>query len=191
MASVSAASTSPFGAADDVGLGAFAATTSSRSDWRPAPITPEWILEGRPVARYVPIARGRDDLGSTTLWDCTEGTFRWHFGWDETVHILDGAVTVTLPSGAVHRLTAGSVAFFPAGSEAVWSVEGHVRKLAVCRKAWPGPLARALAAARSAKHAVQRLRAEPFAVFAGLRPRFAAAAALGLWIGLDLVLDII
>ena len=195
MATGSTASLSPFGAADDVGRGAFVATASDRDDWRPVPITPSWILEGAPIARYVPIARGRDDLASTTLWDCSEGTFRWSFVWDETVHILDGAVTVTLPSGEVHRLTAGSVAFFPAGSSAVWRVEGHVRKLAVCRRAYPGPLARAIEIARRAKHAAALLRREPRAALApalaDLRPRLAFAAALTLWIGLDFVLDLI
>lgn len=195
MATGSTVSSSPFGAAADVGRGSFAATSSDRDDWRPAPITPEWILEGAPVARYVPIARGRDDLASTTLWDCSEGTFRWFFGWDETVHILSGAVVVTLPDGAVHRLTAGSVAFFPAGSSAVWKVEGHVRKLAVCRRAFPGPLARAVDVARRARHAAAFLRRNPRTALApalaDLRPRLAFAAALTLWIGLDFVLDLI
>ena len=195
MASVTAASASPFGAAEDVSAGAFVATSADRRDWRPAPITPEWILDGTPVARFVPLARGRDDLGSTTLWDCTAGTFRWHFVWDETVHILDGAVTVTLPSGAVHRLTAGSVAFFPGGSTAVWKVEGHVRKLAVCRRVFPRPLARAVALARRLKHGLAATRAgladRLVPTFGSARLRFGAAAALGLWIGLDLVLDLV
>jgi hypothetical protein len=47
MASVSSASSSPFGAAADVAAGAFVATSADRTDWRPAPITPAWIREGR------------------------------------------------------------------------------------------------------------------------------------------------
>jgi uncharacterized cupin superfamily protein len=175
MATASTASSSPFGAADDIGRGGFVATSADRTDWRPAPIRPEWILDGTPVARFVPIARGRDDLASTTLWDCTEGTFRWHFVWDETVHILDGAVVVTLPDATVQRLSAGSIAFFPAGSSAVWKVEGHVRKLAVCRRAFPAPLARAVDVVRRAKRTAAFLRSDPRAAlapaFADLRPR--------------------
>ena len=195
MVSDRSVASSPFGTAEDVSAGTFVATDADRGDWRPAPITPDWILAGRPVARFVPIARGGDDLGSTTLWDCTDGTFRWHFVWDETVHILDGAVTVTLPSGEVHRLTAGSVAFFPAGSTAVWKVEGHVRKLAVCRRVFPGPLARALAVARRLKHGLVAAkigladRLTP--AIATARLRLGAAAAIGLWLGLDLVLDLV
>lgn len=194
---VSTAFATPFDASE-VPPGAFVATHAERADWRPAPITPDWVLDGRPVARYVPLARGRDDLGSTTLWDCTAGTFRWHFVWDETVHILEGAVEVTLPTGEVHRLTTGSVAFFPAGSSAIWKVEGHVRKLAVCRRAWPGPLARLLGMARAAKRAIVRLRAdlpgrfEDFVpAFTSLRFRLGAAAMLTTAVGLDLMLDIV
>ncbi len=194
---VSAAFATPFDATD-VPLGAFVATHTDRADWRPAPITPGWVLDGRPVARYVPLARGRDDLGSTTLWDCTAGTFRWHFVWDETVHILEGAVEVGLPTGEVHRLTAGSVAFFPAGSSAIWKVEGHVRKLAVCRRAYPGPLAKALGVARAAKRTLARLRAdlpghlgEMMPAFTSLRYRLGAAAMLTTLAGLDLMLDFI
>lgn len=195
MASASSVSTSPFGAAGDAEIGRFVATSVDRDDWRAVPIPPEWIVEGRPVARCVPIARGRDDLASTTLWDCTAGTFHWCFGWDETVHVLDGAVEVTLPDGAVHRLTAGSVAFFPAGSTALWRVEGHVRKLAVCRRAVPAPVAAALAWVGAGKQALRRLRDEPgdrrATALGGLRRRVAVAAALTLWVGLDFVLDVI
>ncbi|MDK9698033.1 MAG: cupin domain-containing protein [Siculibacillus sp.] len=196
MATASSTSSSPFGAAADLTPGAFAASSADRTDWRPAPITPEWILEGRPVARFVPIARGLDDLGSTTLWDCTDGTFRWYFHWDETVHILDGAVTVTLPSGEVHRLTAGSIAFFPGGSWAVWKVEGHVRKLAVCRRLYPGPIARAVGVARRLRSALVAAKAAPAALVGALAPTLgrrglAAAAALGALIGLDVLVDIV
>jgi len=198
MASERISSSTPFGAGDDVVSGAFVATTSDRNDWRAAPIDPDWILEGRPVARFVPLARGRDDLGSTSLWDCTAGRFRWWFRWDETVHVLDGAVTVTLPDGTVHRLTAGSVAFFPAGSTAVWQVEGYVRKLAVCRRAWPGPLSRAVALARRARDTIRALRAtvgtlpgQVAGAAATFRSRVVAATALGMWVWLDFVLDVI
>ncbi len=187
------ASASSFGAAADVASGAFVATTDDRVDWRAAPIAPDWVLAGRPIARFVPLARGRDDQATTTLWDCTAGTFRWHFGWDETVHILDGAVEVTLPSGEVHRLTAGSVAFFPAGSSAVWKVEGYVRKLAVCRRAFPAPVLKTLAIAG----ALRRAPGRSIAAVAGLgahlptlsavRHRVALALALTLGLVLDLI----
>lgn len=113
--------------------GGFVASATDRDDWRAAPIEPSWIIDGRPEAEIVPIAAGADGLSSVVLWRCSEGTFRWRFDWEETVHILDGEVEVTLPSGASHRLVPGSIAVFPARTTAVWRVVRPVRKLAVCR----------------------------------------------------------
>ena len=134
----------PFAVSDHVPLGRAVFTHDARDDWQDAPIEPTWILAGAPRARSVVLARGRDDFAVTTLWDCTEGTFRWRFGWAETVHILDGRVEVTDEAGRLHVLETGAIAFFPAGSEAVWRVVGHVRKLAVCRRAFPVRFAEAV-----------------------------------------------
>jgi len=122
--------------------GAAVFTDDARDDWRDCPIDPAWILDGAPRARIVTLATGRDGWATTALWECTPGTFDWRFAWDETVHLLDGVVEVTLPDGTLHRLVAGSVAVFPAGSRAVWRVIEPVRKLAICRRALPTPLAR-------------------------------------------------
>ena len=134
----------PFAGSSDVPLGTLVVTRDDRRDWREAPIEPSWILEGRPRARSIVLARGRDDFAVTTLWECSEGTFRWRFGWDETVHILDGRVDVTDDEGLVHVLEAGSIAVFPAGTWATWKVVGHVRKMAVCRRAFPAKVAMAI-----------------------------------------------
>mgnify|MGYP001765940905 CR=1 FL=1 len=142
--SIALASARPFAVAAHVPVGRTVFTHDGRDDWLEAPIEPTWILAGAPRARSVVLARGRDDFAVTTLWDCTDGTFRWRFGWDETVHILSGRVEVTDETGRVHTLEAGAIAFFPAGSEAVWRVVGHVRKLAVCRRAFPARFAAAV-----------------------------------------------
>ncbi len=173
-------------------------TDDARDDWRDCPIDPAWILDGTPHARIVTLANGRDDWATTALWDCTPGTFDWRFAWDETVHILDGVVEVTLPDGGRRRLTRGSVAFFPAGSRAVWRVVEPVRKLAVCRRALPVPLARLLAAPDRLRDRLGRLtrrvreRAPRLAGSALAMPgRLAVAVASIAWIGLDFVLDLI
>lgn len=147
MASTTAlapAAARPFAVSDHVPLGTAVFTHDARDDWSEAPIEPSWILDGTPRARSIVLARGRDDFAVTTLWDCSEGTFRWFFGWDETVHILDGRVEVTDEAGRLHVLEAGAIAFFPAGSSGVWRVVGHVRKLAVCRRAFPARFAEAV-----------------------------------------------
>jgi uncharacterized protein len=110
---------------------------------RPSPIEPSWIISGEPVARLAEHSRGQDDAAVTAVWDCTSGAFRWQFGWDETVMILEGEVHVTSEDGTERLLRAGDVAYFPGGSSAVWRIETYVKKIAFCRKPFPKPLAAA------------------------------------------------
>ncbi len=67
-------------------------------------------------------------------WDCTAGRFRWHFGWEETVVILEGEVSVTDAANVTTTLRPGDVAYFPANSWFVWEVPTYVRKIAFCRR---------------------------------------------------------
>ena len=119
----------------------FVAGTAETLCLKPAPIDPSWIIAGNPVARFAEHSRGRDDAAVTAVWDCTAGEFRWHFGWDETVVILDGSVHVTAADGTERRLGAGDVAYFAGGTTAVWRIDDYVRKIAFCRKPFPKPLA--------------------------------------------------
>lgn len=107
---------------------------------RPSPIEPGWIISGAPVARLAEHSRGQDDAAVTAIWDCTSGEFNWHFGWDETVVILEGEVLVTAEDGTERLLRAGDVAYFAGGSSAVWNIETYVKKVAFCRKPFPKPL---------------------------------------------------
>jgi uncharacterized cupin superfamily protein len=110
----------------------------------PAPIRREWVLRGDPQARVSTHSAAGDRQATTAVWDCTAGTFRWYFGWDETVVIVDGAVHVLAEDGSERTLHAGDIAYFPAGSWATWHVEKYVRKVAFCRRQFPAPVAIAL-----------------------------------------------
>ncbi|MFC3206186.1 cupin domain-containing protein [Aquamicrobium soli] len=119
---------------------------------QPAPINPDWILEGTPVARVGDIVKSTDRTTNSAVWDCTAGTFNWHFGIDETVHILDGEVEVSAAGFGKRVLRAGDVALFRAGTTARWHVPVYVRKIAFCRHPLPWPMgvaARALSRVRS------------------------------------------
>jgi uncharacterized cupin superfamily protein len=118
-----------------------------------APIPPEWVLEGSPAARSAVLSQSADGTALTVVWDCTAGAFTWRFDGDETVHILEGEVVVD-DGGQVHRLSAGDVAFFPAGSWARWDVPAYVKKLAFCRDPLPRPLLGLVRGARKLKAAV-------------------------------------
>ena len=111
-----------------------------------APIAPDWIVEGNPVARAKELARSDDGTSVVVAWSCTAGRFHWHYSVDETVHVISGEVFVTNDDGHERRLGPGDMAFFPAGSSSTWRVPTSVRKLAVCRHSLPQPLGLALRA---------------------------------------------
>ncbi|NRG16372.1 DUF861 domain-containing protein [Rhizobiales bacterium] len=108
----------------------FAAASVGTLPMRPAPIRPQWIIEGEPVARVAPLARSVDGFANTAVWDCTAGKFHWYYGGDEAVYILQGSVEVTAPDGSRRLLRAGDTAYFPAGSWFRWHVRDNVRKVA-------------------------------------------------------------
>ncbi|MCM2291711.1 cupin domain-containing protein [Allorhizobium sp. BGMRC 0089] len=110
-------------------------------EMRPQPIHPDWIIEGEPQARLADHSRSDDEASVTAVWDCTAGTFRWHFGWDETVVIQEGSVLVTTEDGSERLLKTGDIAYFKAGSWATWRIDTYVRKIAFLRKPFPEPVA--------------------------------------------------
>jgi uncharacterized cupin superfamily protein len=115
-----------------------------------APIRKEWIIDGDPVARNQVLSLSHDRMATTLIWDCTAGRFRWIYDTDETIHILEGAVSLTANDGSIKHLCAGDVVFFPAGSSATWEVHGYVRKLAFFRQPVPKPMSLFLRAFRKA-----------------------------------------
>lgn len=107
----------------------------------PLPIEPSWVIAGNPQARAASHSKAEDECAATGIWDCTAGTFRWFFGWDETVVILEGEVHVTAEDGTERVLQAGDVAYFKGGTWATWHIDNYVRKIAFLRKPFPAPLA--------------------------------------------------
>ncbi|MCO5732695.1 cupin domain-containing protein [Rhizobium sp. SSA_523] len=107
----------------------------------PAPIEPSWILSGTPQARAAQHVRSADRCSSVCMWDCTAGTFRWFFGEDETVVILDGEVFVTAEDGMQRMLRSGDIAYFRGGTWATWRIDRYVRKIAFIRQPLWQPIA--------------------------------------------------
>jgi uncharacterized cupin superfamily protein len=101
------------------------------------PINPNWVLEGAPRARAKLLASNQDGTIAIMAWDCSAGRFKWLYSEDEIVHIISGEVTITNERGEEQRLSAGDMAFFPAGSTSTWHVPVHVRKLAVLHPEMP------------------------------------------------------
>ena len=82
-------------------------------DLTPRPIEPCWIIEGNPEATSCVLSQSADGL------------------------ILDGSIVLESDGIPPTRYVAGDVIFFRDGAHAKWHVEGHVRKLAFCRKTSP------------------------------------------------------
>jgi len=143
-------------------------TTGESPAWTICPISPGWVLDGNPVARIEHLSGSADATANTYFWDCTAGRFNWHYAFDETLHILEGSVSLKFADGTTHRVSAGDIIFFPAGATAEWTVEGYVRKLAFCRTPLPTPLV----SLRSLVRWLKRLR--PGAAKAGAPGMFPA-----------------
>src|ERR1700693_6383205 len=118
-----------------------------------APIDASWILAAEPVARLALLSSSADGTASTYYWDCTAGRFNWYYAFDETLHILEGFVTLKAPCGSSRRVGAGDTVFFPAGSQPEWTVDKYIRKLAFCRT----PLPAYLISARDVGRRLKRL----------------------------------
>lgn len=103
----------------------------------PTPIKSTWILDGAPVARTGSVGRSSDGLTWTDVWDCTAGSFEWHYGFDETVHIVEGGAVVVDAEGIEWQLRPGDVVTFRKGTMARWRVPEYVRKVAFCRRDVP------------------------------------------------------
>ena len=112
-------------------------TATLTVDLAPRPIEPSWIIEGNPVAQCSVLSKSADGLASTMVWQCSEGKFNWYYDFDETILILEGSIVLESDTLRPTRYGPGDVIFFKDGAHARWHVEGHVRKLAFCRKTQP------------------------------------------------------
>lgn len=119
------------------GIAPFVGTKLESLALQSSPINPDWIIVGVPVARSCEQSRTDDRASCTAVWDCTSGQFRWFFGWDETVYIVEGSVTVATEDGGLHVLHEGDIGYFKAGTWATWNVETYVKKVAFMRRPIP------------------------------------------------------
>lgn len=104
-------------------------------------VNPGWILAGQPVFRGVETLRSADGKVISGLWAC-EGpaSFVWHFGADETIHLIDGQVEVEY-LGRRFSIAPGDTATFHAGTQATWHIRSHAKKAYTLHE--PGWLVRA------------------------------------------------
>lgn len=123
-----------------IGFSGSAIQTGStfQSELQPGALEPTWIMEGAPKVGSLGLTTTNDGLFTCGLWECTAGKFKYIFGCDEIVHILEGEVTVqevdaTGAAGAEYTLRPGDVAFFHHGLTTYWTVPHYVKKFAIHR----------------------------------------------------------
>jgi uncharacterized protein len=97
----------------------------------PMTVNPSWIKSGTPHFRSAIYTSSLDGKESTGVWECDgPTTFEWHFGHDETVYILEGTVEIEYLRNKI-ILNPGDSAVFHAGTEAVWHIPEHLKKIFV------------------------------------------------------------
>jgi hypothetical protein len=109
----------------------------SQTAYKPAPIRPEWIRGGDPVAENQVVAVSGDRSVMSIFWRCSAGSFEWIYDDEETIYILDGGMRLTYPNGEVRDVSKGDVVYVPAGTRAHWEIASHVEKVAVFRRPTP------------------------------------------------------
>jgi uncharacterized cupin superfamily protein len=106
----------------------------------PSEIPPDWILDGTPQTRNKMLLRTHDWIAYIVVWECTSGSYRWHYDQDEAIFVLSGEGFMTDDKGKVRRFGPGDMGFFPAGTTCTWRHPDHFRKVAVLKEPMWRPL---------------------------------------------------
>ena len=87
------------------------------------------VVDGAPKSGTKILATSHDRNSIVWVWECTVGSFIWHYGEDETVYIISGEVFISTENGEERRLGQGDMAVFPGGVSCRWRVTAPVKKL--------------------------------------------------------------
>ena len=108
---------------------------------KPEPLPADWVLSGTPEARSKMLVRSHDWTSSIVAWECTAGSFHWHYNQDEAIMVVSGEAFMTTEKGdPERRFGPGDLGFFPAGTTCTWRVPEGIRKIAVLREPMWRPL---------------------------------------------------
>lgn len=99
----------------------------------PDPLDPKTILSGRPDAATRALHNDPDGKYAVGIWKCTPGSFRWTFGRDEFVYVIEGEATVTYANGKSIPIHAGDAVYFPKG-ETTWKIIKPIKKVFAARE---------------------------------------------------------
>ncbi len=116
------------------------AITPSAVELEPEPFPPGWVVSGSPQARCKKVVRSHDRTSHIVVWDCTPGSFKWHYGMDEAIVVISGEAYMINDKGEERRFGPGDLGFFPAGTSCTWRITEHLRKVGFLRESMWRPL---------------------------------------------------
>lgn len=120
--------------------GSIVMLTPATVELEPEPFPQGWVVSGSPEARCSKVVRSRDRTSHIVVWDCTPGSFRWHYSMDEAIVVISGEAFMINDKGEERRFGAGDLGFFPAGTTCTWRITEHLRKVGVLRETMWRPL---------------------------------------------------
>jgi len=103
----------------------------STNEFEPFPL--DDVVEGDPQGKvhWLRTEGSTDAALMSGIFTGQPSRFNYVFETDETFHVIEGRVTITLDSGEAVTLAAGDIVSFPRGARAVWDIQEPLRKFFV------------------------------------------------------------
>lgn len=93
----------------------------------------EKILDGKPDAKvqWLRTSTHGDGQLLTGMFTSQTCSVEYEFIGDESMHLLEGRITVEMVGGDTVTLNPGDIASFPKGAKSVWHIHGPMKKFFV------------------------------------------------------------
>jgi len=106
-------------------------STDNPTEWEPFPI--ENVIEGDPDGKVSWLRQegAGDGMLLAGVFTGQPSKFPYVFAGDETFHVLEGRVTITVEGGETVELSKGDIVSFPKGASAVWHIHEPAKKFFV------------------------------------------------------------
>jgi len=95
----------------------------------PWALPPEAVIDGSPATAGAVLSQSADGRIVRGIWECTPGSFRWEWSYDETLVVISGSATVRFDDARRLTLRAGDFAFIARGQSGLWTTHTLLRKV--------------------------------------------------------------
>jgi uncharacterized cupin superfamily protein len=108
-----------------------AVTTDNPSDYEDFPL-PD-VIDGKPEGKVHWLRTSTEGDGQllTGMFTAQPSKVNYEFVGDESLHLMEGRVTVEMSDGETVEMKAGDVASFPKGAKSVWTIHEPMKKFFV------------------------------------------------------------